>query len=234
MSFLGSIGSMMKGSGLEEALEQVYGPNAVAHMMTGKAVSRALRGHFLVESALVNKLMLAIMPSKRIESEKMMDASDDTDMYADKHDEPGLSKDMCENETFTITSAGNEATDVDITMRTDGSSDDQLSVGEIEKIHSLFDSVSSKTVPFTSVYTSEELIKLEKLLHRYKEFLAEKSPTARLWLQYLEYVNTLKIFIRAERIGDWNLHLIAIKRCSICLLPQAISTMPKVLGSICS
>ena len=133
-------------------------------------------------------------------------------MYADKHDEPGLCKDMCENETFTITSAGNEATDVDIAMRTDGSSDDQLSVGEIEKIHSLFDSVSSKTVPFTSVYTSEELIKLEKLLHRYQEFLAEKSPTARLWLQYLEYVNTLKIFIRAERIGDWNLHLIAIKK----------------------
>ena len=29
MSFMGSIGSMMKGSGLEEALEMVYGPNAV-------------------------------------------------------------------------------------------------------------------------------------------------------------------------------------------------------------
>ena len=41
MSFMGSIGSMMKGSGLEEALETVYGPNAVTHMMSGKAVSRA-------------------------------------------------------------------------------------------------------------------------------------------------------------------------------------------------
>ena len=99
---------------------------------------------------------------------------------------------------------------MDIAMRTDSSSDDQLSVGEIEKIYSLFDSVSSKTVPFSSVCTSEELIKLEKLLHRYKELLAKKSPTARLWLQYLEYADTLKIFIRAERIGDWNLHLIAI------------------------
>ena len=53
-------------------------------------------------------------------------------------------------------------------------------------------------------------MKLKKLLHRYKELLAEKSPTARLWLQYLEYIETLKIFIRAERIRDWNLHLIAI------------------------
>ena len=32
MSFLGSIESMMKGSGLEEALERVYGPNVVNHI----------------------------------------------------------------------------------------------------------------------------------------------------------------------------------------------------------
>ena len=68
MSLLGSIGSMMKGSWLEKALEQVYGPNAVAHMMTTKAVLRALLGHFLVVSALVYKFMLAI-PSKSMESE---------------------------------------------------------------------------------------------------------------------------------------------------------------------
>ncbi len=41
MNIMGSIGSMMKGSGLEEALETVYGPNAVIHMLSGKAVSRA-------------------------------------------------------------------------------------------------------------------------------------------------------------------------------------------------
>jgi hypothetical protein len=50
MSFMGSIGSMTKGSGLQEALETVYGPNAVIHMMSGKAFSRALHGHLLVES----------------------------------------------------------------------------------------------------------------------------------------------------------------------------------------
>ena len=62
MSFLGSIGAMMKGSGLEEALETAYGPNAVTQMMSGKAVSRALRGHFLVEAALVNKLIMTVLP----------------------------------------------------------------------------------------------------------------------------------------------------------------------------
>ena len=62
MSFMGSISSMMKGSGLEEALETVYGPNAVAHIITGKAVSRALRG-----PALVNQLMSAVLPSSQEE-----------------------------------------------------------------------------------------------------------------------------------------------------------------------
>ena len=62
MSFLGSIGSMIKGSGLEEVLETVYGHNAVTHMKSGKAVSRALRGHFLIEATLMNKLMLRVLP----------------------------------------------------------------------------------------------------------------------------------------------------------------------------
>ena len=33
----------MKGSGLKEALQVIYGENAVEHMLTGKAISRALR-----------------------------------------------------------------------------------------------------------------------------------------------------------------------------------------------
>jgi len=42
MSFLGSIGNLMKGSGLSEAFKCCYGPNAVSVMMDGKAVKRAL------------------------------------------------------------------------------------------------------------------------------------------------------------------------------------------------
>ena len=69
MNFMGSIGSMMKSSGLKEALETAYGPNAVTHMISGKAVSRALRGHCLVEAALVNKLMVAVLPCEWDEDE---------------------------------------------------------------------------------------------------------------------------------------------------------------------
>jgi hypothetical protein len=42
----------MSGSGLKELLELVYAPNAVTHMLSGKAVSRSVRGFMLVNIAL--------------------------------------------------------------------------------------------------------------------------------------------------------------------------------------
>ena len=51
MSFLGSIGKLM-----EELLAEVYAENSVEHMLSEKAVSRPLRGHFLVESSLKDLL----------------------------------------------------------------------------------------------------------------------------------------------------------------------------------
>lgn len=49
ISFAGSIGSLMDGSGIESMLQTVYGENTVKHMLGGKAIARALRGHNLVE-----------------------------------------------------------------------------------------------------------------------------------------------------------------------------------------
>ena len=53
-------------------------------------------------------------------------------------------------------------------------------------------------------------MKLEESLLKYKTLLPERSPTAKLWLQYIEYVETLKMFIRAERRGNWCLHLVLV------------------------
>ena len=57
MSFLGSLGYVMEGSGLREALETVYAPISVGHMFSGKAYSRALRGHLLTYSALMSLII---------------------------------------------------------------------------------------------------------------------------------------------------------------------------------
>ena len=54
MSYMGSIGYIMNGSGLEVLWGQVYAGNTVVHMMAGHAYSRALRAHFLTSPALVS------------------------------------------------------------------------------------------------------------------------------------------------------------------------------------
>ena len=64
MSFIGSVGTLMKGSGISEALHTVYGSNAVEHMLSGKAVSRALKGHLLLSSALSSMLLSDLFPSR--------------------------------------------------------------------------------------------------------------------------------------------------------------------------
>ena len=59
MSFLASIGHIMAGSGLKQALEICYVENTVPHIFSGKAVRRALRAHQLVDLALNTVLLEA-------------------------------------------------------------------------------------------------------------------------------------------------------------------------------
>ncbi|KAK3928234.1 Fat-like cadherin-related tumor suppressor-like protein [Frankliniella fusca] len=57
MSYLGSIAHIMSGSGLEDVWAQVYAFNSIKHMVTGKAYSRAVRAHFLVQEAIGSMLL---------------------------------------------------------------------------------------------------------------------------------------------------------------------------------
>ena len=61
MSYMGSIGFIMKGSGLKCLCSTVYAPKSVDHMLTGHAYARALRCHFL-NSAALTKLMIEENP----------------------------------------------------------------------------------------------------------------------------------------------------------------------------
>ena len=69
MSFLGSIGTCMEGSGLAHLFENVYGKNTVNHIMTGKAISWSLRFNYLVDSALRMILLELILPTETNEDE---------------------------------------------------------------------------------------------------------------------------------------------------------------------
>ena len=61
MSYVGSIGKLMSQSGLSTALETVYGKVAVTHILTGKAIAKALRGFFMLESVNL-KTVVTIFP----------------------------------------------------------------------------------------------------------------------------------------------------------------------------
>ena len=61
MNLLGAIGTIMEGTGIRSILEVIFGENAVAHMLTGKSVQRAFRGHLLVNRCLNKIVVQAIL-----------------------------------------------------------------------------------------------------------------------------------------------------------------------------
>ena len=154
MSFYGSIGTVMAGSGIDKLFENIYGQNAVKHMLTGKAVSRANRAHILTESALLIKLQRMAL--------------------SESSNEEGI-------------------TNVDLDL-----------------IQTLYKTVLSKTGEVDIGIPAMQ--SLQTILEETKESLWDKSRTARLWLQYIEYVETSRNFIRAARTGNWNMHLYAISK----------------------
>lgn len=57
MSFLGSIGYIMAGSGLVDLFQSIYATNSVEKIMSGHAYSRAVRANILIHLALAKKMM---------------------------------------------------------------------------------------------------------------------------------------------------------------------------------
>ena len=55
MSFLGAIGQLMSGSGIEEVIKHCFA--SVEHILSGKAISRAVRSHLLIDMTLHSTLL---------------------------------------------------------------------------------------------------------------------------------------------------------------------------------
>ncbi|CAC5380090.1 unnamed protein product [Mytilus coruscus] len=76
-TFIGSIGYLMSGSGLMNIFETVYASTAVSHMLSGKAFAWAVRGNFLVDTALTALILSIIygipVPKIEVNSEESAD-----------------------------------------------------------------------------------------------------------------------------------------------------------------
>jgi len=164
MSFLGCIGHLMAASGLQELLEQIYAPNTVVHMLNGKAISRALRGHFLVNAAL-NGLIMANVFNVPIP--------------------------LCTDDT-------SEGADTENTL--------EKSSSALEEAAELYEKLMQKSVSIDHVCQHSTMIKIDDSVQRKKEYL-KSYRTATLWLQYMDMNDILFKHIRAERTGNWDLHL---------------------------
>lgn len=203
MSYLGSIGTLMKGSGLSEALQTSYGRNAVEHMMSGKAVSRALRGHFLASSALTTKLLKPIFPTNYV-NQAVPQAEDDIHSAEAQFETDGNDSDDDTDLPESNLKHGGDGSAV---------TDIPLTIDEVNTLETLY-----KKMEEGSEDAAEHLarsVELRKLGEQYQlriESLAQSSRTAKFWIQYQNYVDILKLFIRAERTGNWELHLVALSK----------------------
>lgn len=76
----------------------------------------------------------------------------------------------------------------------------------VEEIVMLLDKLLNNDITVGEIQDADVLTQLEVQLRQRKEEL-KKYRTARLWIQYMDMVNILQSFIRAERTGNWQLHL---------------------------
>ena len=80
------------------------------------------------------------------------------------------------------------------------------------------------------VESSDIVIRLTNVVEKFKSELSRASRTAKLWLQYLEYISIIRMFIRAERTEIWYEHLEAMRLMLNLFAATGHINMPKVLG----
>ena len=82
--------------------------------------------------------------------------------------------------------------------------------------------------------TSETSLKFCRATARCKEYFSETSRTANLWIQYIHYINIVKQFIRAERTGNWQNHLMTVRQMLNLFSATAHFNMPNLQGFTCN
>ena len=169
MSAVSSIFHTMRGSGIDEALGQIFGPNAIVHILSGKAISRALRVLYLLDACLTTKLLEQIIPACK--------------EHCDEND----NCEQCIGDKF----------------------DSSLTMKDVEALQSLQSDVleSNAETCCDDIVNSEALQLLDKCIEELKHSLSTQSRTAKLWIQFLNYIRKIENFVACERLKDWNGHL---------------------------
>ena len=91
-------------------------------------------------------------------------------------------------------------------------SSEKMKGEELKELQDYYEYHRNREIHAVDINQSAALLKLKELIDSLRNDLRSKSRTANLWLAYIDCINTLTLFIFAERTGDWNTHLVAVGR----------------------
>ena len=158
-------------------------------MLTGKAVSTAFPGHILLalNTILIANAYNVPVPTKNAsEYDSVPQASDLGTLGL-----PDLREEDIEHD---LDSSVQEVDDV---------------MNDLSEARELYTGATTSTVPVAEVCAAEVLTRIQTKLNEEKAKM--DMPTSLLWIQYLDMVDILCRFLKAERTGNWSLHLQSIR-----------------------
>ena len=79
----------------------------------------------------------------------------------------------------------------------------------MDELEDLYQDLYQGHLSADDAFEYKVLSSTQSLFNEFTDTLASKSHTGKLWLQYINFINILKLFIRAETTGDPNLNLVA-------------------------
>ena len=80
-----------------------------------------------------------------------------------------------------------------------------------EEAMKLFDNLMKHEVDLAKSESDENVRNIVQLLDAKLEDMNKKNRTSKLWIQYIEMLEILRKFIKAERAENWMIHL---QRCA--------------------
>ena len=156
-------------------------------MLTEKAVQRALRGLLLADSALS---AIIVSDEFNVKARCIAPAQDMTEMEA-------------ESSTALPGEIVNEA------ETTRPRKTDETTLTGLEEIGNLHDDVLTGKVTVGEACMSQELMKIIERLDVKKQSI-QVSRTAKLWLRFMKMMDILRMFLKGELMGTWELHIQAM------------------------
>jgi len=82
-----------------------------------------------------------------------------------------------------------------------------INTGKLNDIHTM---LLTADCSITSVDSEVVVQQIHQILDDLTNDLSQCSRTGKLWIQYLKMVKLMMLYIRAEKTGDWDLHLYSI------------------------